>query len=471
MQPDIEALLAENHRLKRRLERERATRLEAEAIAEKGLRDLYERQQELQFLERIATASNQSRTAKDILQFAIEETGRFHGWDTGHGFVTDKCEQGVLLRSAGIWYATNPDAVRSFRRVSQTSQFVSQIGLPGRAQEFGKPIWITDIATDANFPRFGVAQACGLRSAVAFPVLCGEEVVAVLEFFAQEPRPPDRSILDLMAQIGTQLGRVIERQRAEESLRAQTAQLAKARDEAKDADRAKSSFLANMSHELRTPLNAIIGFAQMMQYQIAGPLNEKYRDYADDIQRSGNHLKDVVNGILDLSKIEVGALELHEYPVRIDDIADVCRRLMTPLAEAAQVALLFEIAPGLPVLMADEVRLKQAVLNILSNAVKFTTSGGTVALSAGLEEDELVIAIAIADSGIGMRPEDVIIAVKPFRQIDGALNRRYEGTGLGLPLAKAFTELHGGQLEIASAPGVGTTIKLRMPLRRADMAA
>src|ERR1700744_1467532 len=134
MQPDIEALLAENQRLKKRLERERATRLEAEAIAERGLRDLYERQQELQFLERIATASNQSRTAKDILQFAIEEIVRFHGWDTGHGFVTAMGEHGVLLRSAGIWCATNPDAVKSFRRVSQMSQFASQIGLPGRAQ-------------------------------------------------------------------------------------------------------------------------------------------------------------------------------------------------------------------------------------------------------------------------------------------------------------------------------------------------
>ena len=253
----------------------------------------------------------------------------------------------------------------------------------------------------------------------------------MLEFFAQEPRQPDHSILDLMAQIGTQLGRVIERQQAEESLRAQTAQLAKARDEAKDADRAKSSFLANMSHELRTPLNAIIGFAQMMQYQISGPLSEKYREYADDIQRSGNHLKDVVNGILDLSKIEVGALELHEHPVRIAEIAEVCRRLMAPLADASQVALVFDIAPDLPVLMADETRLKQAVLNILSNAVKFTTVGGCVTLSAYLGGSELVI--AIADTGIGMRPEDVLIAVKPFRQIDGALNRRYEGTGLGLP--------------------------------------
>ncbi len=468
MQPDQDALAAENQRLRRRLERERATRLEAEAIAEKGLRALYERQQELQFLERIAAAANQSRSADGILLYAVEEICRFHNWDTGHCFLADRGPDGVLLRSAGIWHAADPASVRAFRKVSEVSLFASQVGLPGRAQETGKPIWIDDLAADDNFPRSGIAQACGLRSAVAFPVLCGQDVVAVLEFFGNQPRKPDDAVLDLMAQIGTQLGRVIERQRAEESLRAQTVQLEKARDEAKDADRAKSAFLANMSHELRTPLNAIIGFAQMMQYEIAGPLNPKYREYADDIQRSGVHLKDVVNGILDLSKIEVGALELREAPVFVADLAEACHRIVLPLADAARVTLNLDIPPDLPVVLADEIRLKQAMLNILSNAVKFTAVGGSVGLTVKIRGGDL--AIVIADTGIGMSPEDVLIAMKPFRQIDSALNRRYEGTGLGLPLAKAFTELHGGRLEIESAPGVGTTISLVMPARLAEAA-
>lgn len=468
MQLDHDALIAENQRLRRRLERERATRLEAEAIAEKGLRDLYERQQELQFLERMAGAANQSRSAEDIIRYAVDEISRFHGWETGHCFLADHRSENVLLRSAGIWYAADPIAVRAFRKISLISLFVDQIGLPGRAQATGKPVWIADLTVDENFPRFGIAQACGLRSAVAFPILCGREVVAVLEFFGSEPREPDGAIPDLMAQIGTQLGRVIERQRAEESLRAQTAQLEKARDEAKGADRAKSAFLANMSHELRTPLNAIIGFAQMMQYEIAGPLSAKYREYADDIQRSGVHLKDVVNGILDLSKIEVGALELRAHPVVIAEMADACRRLVQPLADTAKVRLRFDIAPDLPVVMADETRLKQAVLNILSNAVKFTAAGGSVALSATICGGKL--AIVIADTGIGMDLKDVAIAMKPFRQVDSALNRRYEGTGLGLPLAKAFTELHDGCLEIDSTPGIGTTIRLVLPLRLAEAA-
>ncbi|MEO7054433.1 MAG: bifunctional diguanylate cyclase/phosphodiesterase, partial [Rhizomicrobium sp.] len=163
MQPDHETLVAENQRLKRRLERERATRLEAEAIAEKGLRDLYERQQELLSLERMAVAANQSRSADDILRYAVDEICRFHAWETGHCFLTVWDETRALLRSAGIWYAAHPETMKAFRRVSQVSQFTSQIGLPGRAQESGKPIWIADLSADQNFPRFGIAQACGLR--------------------------------------------------------------------------------------------------------------------------------------------------------------------------------------------------------------------------------------------------------------------------------------------------------------------
>ena len=283
--------------------------------------------------------------------------------------------------------------------------------------------------------------------------------------------PSDR---DFVGAEPEELKRQLERERAlrletEQFLRAQIALLARERDEAREADRAKSTFLANMSHELRTPLNAIIGFSQMMQYQVAGPLNEKYRAYADDIQNSGNHLKDVVNGILDLSKIEVGALELREAPVFICDIADACMRFVMPMAQKTQVRLVSDIAQGLPVFSADETRLKQAVLNVLSNAVKFTTAGGSVTLKAHMAGPELVI--AVADTGIGMRPEEVAIAVQPFRQIDGALNRRVEGTGLGLPLAKAFTELHGGRLEIESAPGIGTTMRLIIPVKLTERAA
>ena len=288
-------------------------------------------------------------------------------------------------------------------------------GLPGRALERGKPVWISDLSADKGFPRLGVGWACGLRSAVSFPVLSGASVVAVLEFFDTVIREPSEGISDMMRQIGSQLGRVIERQQAADALRAQTQELIAARDRAQAADRAKSAFLANMSHELRTPLNAVIGFSELMQMQTAGPLGERYIEYAGDIHRSGVHLKNVINDILDLSKSAVGALQLREADVSLPTIVRACQRSMLTLAEAGQVMLEIDIMADFPVLVADETRLQQAILNLLSNAVKFTPPGGKVTLTASVRADGAVL-IEIRDSGIGMSTEDIAVAMEPFRR-------------------------------------------------------
>jgi len=463
--PDIAALQADVARLQRKLERERAVRLEAEAIAETGLRDLYNRQRELQTLEAIAARANQGGSLRDVLQFALEEICRFHGWKAGHGYVLRDQGGTPMLTPAGIWFATDADGFKPFRRISSHAEFPTGHGLPGRAYQLGQPIWVADLAEDHNFPRMDIALACGLRSGVAFPVLSGEAVVGVLEFFDTEVRAPATNLLDMLRQAGTQLGRVIERQLAQETLHARAVELARARDEAQAADQAKSAFLAAMSHELRTPLNAIIGFSEIMLDQIAGPLNAEYLDYATDIQKSGVHLKNVINDILDLSKVAVGEMTLREAPVSLATLAENCERIVAPMAKAAQVALACEMAPGLPMLHADETRLQQTMLNLLSNAVKFTPPHGAVRLSI-VRAPTGDIVIAVADTGIGMSEEDVALAMEPFRQIDSALSRRYEGTGLGLPLAKAFTELHGGRLEVDSAPGAGTEVRLVLPAAR-----
>lgn len=460
-----QALAQEVARLTRKLARERSIRLEAEVIAEKGLRDLYQRQGELQTLERIAARANQDDRVRDVLQFALEEICRFHDWKAGHGYMLRQEEEKAILVPAGIWFATDPDAFKPFHRVSGHIEFAVGQGLPGRAYQSARPIWISDLAEDHNFPRLGVGLACGLRSAVAFPVLSGKTVVAVLEFFDTESRACSESLLDMLAQVGTQLGRVIERQEAEKALRIRAEELTKALDQAEAADRAKSAFLAAMSHELRTPLNAIIGFSEVMQHEIAGALNERYKEYAGDIHRSGIHLKNVINDILDLSKVVVGALTLREAPVALSSLVENCTRIISPMATTGQVTLTCTLAPDLPVLQADETRLQQTILNLLSNAVKFTHPLGEVGLDIAREHDGGV-AIAITDTGIGMSQEDIVIALEPFRQIDSALSRRYEGTGLGLPLAKAFIELHGGALKIDSTPNVGTTVRLLLPPSR-----
>ncbi len=244
------------------------------------------------------------------------------------------------------------------------------------------------------------------------------------------------------------------------------AELRQAIEAAELASRSKSEFLANMSHELRTPLNAIIGFSEMTYQGIFGPVgNPKYLEYARDINASGQHLLDLINDILDLSKIEAGKLELQEQVVELPRLVTSCLNLIAERSRRAGLTIETRIPEGLPSLRADERKLKQIVINLLSNAIKFTPAGGTVVVAVDREADHGVT-IRISDTGIGIKPEDIATALEPFGQVDSKLNRKYQGTGLGLPVTKALVELHGGALAIESEPGVGTTVVVRFPAER-----
>jgi len=239
-----------------------------------------------------------------------------------------------------------------------------------------------------------------------------------------------------------------------------------ARRKAESANRMKTEFMANVSHELRTPLNSIIGFSEIMINQHYGPMdNEKYRSYVHDIFSSGSHLLGIVSDILDISKIEVGEMDLQEDTVEIPEIVETALRLVGAKAEAAKVSLRTELAAELPLLFGDPRRVKQILLNLLSNAIKFTGDGGSVTVRAERVADG-GLWIAIADTGIGIAAADLERAMAPFSQVDSKLSRQYEGTGLGLPIAKSLTELHGGTLSLVSHPGRGTTVTLRFPADR-----
>ena len=243
-------------------------------------------------------------------------------------------------------------------------------------------------------------------------------------------------------------------------------ELAGALDEARIADRAKSEFLANVSHELRTPLNAIIGFSELIETQPFGKVGDpRYADYAENIRSSGEHLRDVINDILDLSAAQAADAPIDLVRVDPAVVIDAVLQIIRPQAEAGAITLVRDVGGDLGVVTSNARRLKQVLLNLLSNAVKFTRRGGRVTVSARRDEGAGRLVIAVSDTGIGMSPDDIPMALTPFGQLEASLTRRYEGTGLGLPLAKSFVERLGGSLAISSAPGEGTTVTVTLPLK------
>ena len=243
------------------------------------------------------------------------------------------------------------------------------------------------------------------------------------------------------------------------------AALRDAADSAKAANHAKSAFLSNMSHEFRTPLNSIIGFSDLIKNEVMGPLeNGKYKEFATDINNSGEHLLKLVNGILDLSKIEVGQMSLLETTMESKLLALDCIRVIEPLAEAARVEIGHELMQDVR-LMADETKIKQVLINLLGNAIKFTPPLGTVHLKTAFD-DQGGFQMIVQDTGIGMTADEIEVSLSLFGQVEDHLTKTREGTGLGLPLANKLVELHGGVLTVESEKHIGTTIAVTLPASR-----
>ena len=250
-----------------------------------------------------------------------------------------------------------------------------------------------------------------------------------------------------------------------DDLRRSQAALIAAREKAEVANRAKTEFLANMSHELRTPLNAVIGFSTLMRDRAWGPLHDKYAEYADLMGEAGSHLLTIVNDILDIARAEAGKLQLNEEDIDLGHLVMQTSRFIRDQAQKAGVEFSIRADERLPGFRGDTVKLRQILLNLLSNAIKFTPAGGQVLLSVNHCADGSVL-VEVSDTGIGIAEDKMELALSPFGQIDSRLSRKFEGTGLGLPLTKRLVELHGGILKIVSEVAEGTTVSVLLPASR-----
>ena len=396
--------------------------------------------------ERMSQARAQA--AENRLRDAIDNTSEaFILWDrTGRLLMCNKNYRAFFGLEPRLLKPGAPrDTVNKFVRLAIKRQHASPDGLPGvRELEMNDGRWL---------------QISERRTAEGGLVMTAADVTAIK--LQEEARRLNEE------QLREAVGKL-------EHSQVQLAELARKYEaekiRAEGANKAKSEFLANMSHELRTPLNAINGFSEIMLGEMFGPLGDKrYKEYSQDILSSGQHLLALINDILDMSKIEAGKMNLRFEPLHLQDVVDDAVRLVRNRAEATGLTLETDL-PALPEIEADYRAIKQVLLNLLSNALKFTPHGGTVRLTAELRRDALGerVRVSVHDTGIGISKDDLARLARPFEQIESQHSKTQQGTGLGLALTKSLVEMHDGALDMASEPGRGTTVSFTLPLGHAQ---
>ncbi|PZO42724.1 MAG: histidine kinase [Pseudanabaena frigida] len=422
-------------------------------------------EEESQLLQSLTLEISAAKDFQSALEIVLRKICQFTGWHYGEAWIPSSDRQVLVCSPA--WYSSI-EGLDGFRRCSEKISFPSGIGFPGRVWSHQRPEWIWDISleTESHFLRKYPAMECGLRSGLAIPVSAADtNVVSIMAFFTMSPNDGDQQLVGLIGAIAMQLGALMLRKRDEEALRFMNEELALARDRALEANRTKSTFVANMSHELRTPLNAIIGYSEMLQEDAALLGIE---DFADDLQKiyhAGKHLLDLINDILDMTKIEAGKLEIHyddfDVPMLVWDTSTTIQ----PLLVKNNNRLSIDCDNDLGIIRADMTRVRQVLLNLLSNACKFTKSGEIqIEVKRQNFAQGEYFCFLIRDTGIGISPTNLQHLFQPFHQADSSTTRQYGGTGLGLAISHRLCNMMGGDIVVTSELGKGSTFTICLPV-------
>jgi signal transduction histidine kinase len=387
-----------------------------------------------------------------VFKTVVENATKLSAADSGQIFMTD----GGFYRLQAAFGASP-----SYRKLLERNPIAPGRGtLVGRVALEQRIVQIADALGDATYKWEEAQRAGGFRTIIGVPMLADDQVIAVLSLWRHEVEPFTKRQIDLLTTLAAEGAIAIHNARLVQELEEKGRQL-------EVAGQHKSDFLASMSHDLRTPLNAVIGFSDVLLEQMFGGLNERQRDYVQDIHSAGHHLLELVNDILDLSKVEAGQMELDIRPFSLVAALEAGLTMVRNRATEQGITLTLEVDPMLDEIDGDALRIQQVIENLLTNAVKFTPAGGQVAVSARQRDGETEV--CVADTGIGIAEPDCDRIFESFQQGSrGNNDREIEGTGLGLTLCKRILELHGGRIAVESEVGKGSRFMFVLPMHQPD---
>jgi signal transduction histidine kinase/CheY-like chemotaxis protein len=427
-------------------------------------RELSQSVGELRALGEITQAVTSTLDLETVLTTIVAKATPLSGTEAGAIYVFDEAQREFRLRAT---YGMSEELIAAI-----TDQHAALSNAVSEAAEQGEPVQVADLQNEPPSMVNDIIMKAGYRARLLVPLIRSGQTVGALVVRRLQPGEFSKSTVDLLQTFAAQSVLAIQNARLFSEIEVKSRQLAAARDAADEANRTKSSFLANMSHELRTPLNAIIGLTDMLVSNAARFGTDKALEPLRRVHRAGTHLLGLINQVLDLSKIEAGKLELNLESVSIPPLVEEVIGTARPLAEQNKNRLSVECPSDLPPMEADAMRVRQILLNLLSNACKFTKDGSIILRAVRVvHQGQDCIAFAVTDSGIGMTPEQLGRLFEEFSQGDATTARQYGGTGLGLAITRRLCQMMGGDVSVTSEVGKGSTFMVRLPVAAAAVSA